>query len=55
MVLIVSTLLRLNRYLSILIKMSMWGANKWTDDMFRKYWWVVATLIVVYVVWRIAA
>jgi len=22
----------------------MWGANKWTDAMFKKYWWVVLVL-----------
>jgi hypothetical protein len=23
----------------------MWGANKWTDSMFKKYWWVVILLV----------
>jgi hypothetical protein len=22
----------------------MWGANKWTDAMFKKYWWAVLVL-----------
>ena len=26
----------------------MWGANKWTDVMFKKYWWVAVLLIMAY-------
>ena len=22
----------------------MWGANKWTDGMFKKYWWIINKL-----------
>lgn len=22
----------------------MWGANAWTDQMFRKYWWAIALM-----------
>jgi hypothetical protein len=30
----------------------MWGANKWTDGMFKKYWWLVMVLIMLYIVFR---
>ena len=23
----------------------MWGANQWTDSMFKKYWWVALLLV----------
>ena len=26
----------------------MWGANKWTDEMFKKYWWMIPIIIIVY-------
>lgn len=26
----------------------MWGANKWTDAMFKKYWWMIPIIIIVY-------
>ena len=31
----------------------MWGANKWTDQMFKKYWWVVAILMLLYLLYQI--
>ncbi len=31
----------------------MWGANKWTDFMFKKYWWVVLILIILYTIMRL--
>jgi hypothetical protein len=27
----------------------MWGGNKWTKSMFRKYWWYVYFIIIGYV------
>ncbi|CAI8402528.1 MAG: Uncharacterised protein [Flavobacterium sp. SCGC AAA160-P02] len=27
----------------------MWGANKWTISMFKKYWWFVCLIIVSYI------
>jgi len=24
----------------------MWGANKWTDRMFRKYWWLLLLIVI---------
>ena len=26
----------------------MWGANKWTNYMFKKYQWSVVTFIIIY-------
>lgn len=31
----------------------MWGANKWTDGMFKKYWWLIVILIILYILFRI--
>lgn len=31
----------------------MWGANKWTDGMFKKYWWVVILIIFIYLLIRL--
>jgi len=33
--------------------MGVWGANEWTDNMFKKYWWVVALMIGGYIGFRI--
>ena len=30
----------------------MWGANKWTDQMFKRYWWVVIVLVIAYLMIR---
>ncbi len=30
----------------------MWGANKWTDQMFKKYWWVVILFALLYVIYK---
>jgi|SaaInl5LU_22_DNA_1037371.scaffolds.fasta_scaffold04323_7 hypothetical protein len=30
----------------------MWGANKWTDHMFRKYWWIVLLLAIGFIIYR---
>ena len=35
-------------------KNTMWGANQWTDSMFKKYWWVAALLTVAFFVVRTA-
>jgi hypothetical protein len=32
----------------------MWGANKWTDSMFKKYWWVALLLVLAFFVTRAA-
>lgn len=32
--------------------MDVWGANEWTDSMFKKYWWVVALMICGYLGFR---
>jgi preprotein translocase subunit SecG len=32
---------------------SMWGANKWTDYMFKKYWWLIVILIILYIILKI--
>lgn len=32
----------------------MWGANQWTDSMFKKFWWVAALLTVAFFVVRTA-
>ena len=32
---------------------TMWGANKWTDSMFKKYWRAVTVLILLYLLSRI--
>lgn len=29
----------------------MWGANKWTDSMFKKYWWMLIVLIILYIIY----
>jgi len=26
----------------------MWGANKWTDSMIKKYWWYIVLFIIIY-------
>ena len=26
----------------------MWGANKWTDAMFKKYWCVIPLMMLIY-------
>lgn len=31
----------------------MWGANKWTDGMFKKYWCVVILIIFIYLLIRL--
>ena len=28
----------------------MWGANKWTDKMFKRYWWAVLILALLYLI-----
>jgi hypothetical protein len=33
---------------------TMWGANKWTDSMFKKYWWVALLLVLAFFVTRTA-
>ena len=30
----------------------MWGANKWTDQMFKKYWWVVLIMIAAFILYQ---
>lgn len=30
----------------------MWGANKWTDGMFRKYKWIIIILITINILLR---
>lgn len=30
----------------------MWGANKWTDQMFKKYWWVVIVFALLYIIYK---
>ena len=32
---------------------AMWGANKWTDSMFKKYWRAVTVLILLFLLSRI--
>ena len=27
----------------------MWGANKWTDQMFKKYWWAIILIAIIYI------
>jgi len=27
----------------------MWGGNKWTKSMFKKYWWFICLIIVGYI------
>ena len=27
----------------------MWGRNKWTDSMVKKYWWFIVILIIIYI------
>jgi hypothetical protein len=27
----------------------MWGGNKWTKSMFKKYWWYICLFIIGYV------
>ena len=27
----------------------MWGGNKWTKSMIKKYWWVIGLIIVGYI------
>jgi len=31
----------------------MWGANKWTDGMVKKYWRLIVILIILYILFRI--
>ena len=26
----------------------MWGANKWTNYMLKKYWWFIVIFIIIY-------
>jgi hypothetical protein len=26
----------------------MWGANEWTNRMFRKYWWLLLLIVIAY-------
>jgi len=26
----------------------MWGSNKWTETMLKKYWWVVVLLAIIF-------
>jgi len=33
----------------------MWGANKWTDAMFKKYWKGVALLVIAYILYRVVS
>ena len=30
----------------------MWGANKWTDQMLKKYWWVVIVFALLYIIYK---
>ncbi len=30
----------------------MWGANKWTDYMFKKYWWIIVILIILHIIYK---
>jgi len=30
----------------------MWGANKWTDQMFKKYWRVVIVFGLLYIIYK---
>ena len=27
----------------------MWGANKWTNYMFKKYWYFIVVFIIIYI------
>ncbi len=27
----------------------MWGANKWTNYMFKKHWWFIVVFIIIYI------
>jgi len=33
----------------------MWGGNKWTKSMFKKYWWIVGLIIIGYILIVITA
>jgi len=43
-----------NLILILYKKLTMWGANKWTDSMFKKYWWVALLLVLAFFVTRTA-
>lgn len=32
-------------------KFPMWGGNKWTSSMFKKYWWVICLFVVAYILY----
>lgn len=35
--------------------MGIWGANEWTDNMFKKYWWLVVLMVIGYMAYHIFA
>jgi len=37
-------------FIILYLNIIMWGANKWTDSMIKKYWWYIVLVIIMLII-----